>query len=85
MTSGLSKSLLRTVAVMATLFAGIFGLSFLVIRSDFSQRDCHIIPPTDWVYTANCADAYNGMRFTGFVAFVCLLALCWSVWNLRHA
>jgi hypothetical protein len=85
MTFALTKSASRGVAIASALLGGIFGLSFFVIRSDYFQRDCHNILTADWVYTANCIDAYNGLRFAGVVALVCLLALCGSVWRLRHA
>jgi hypothetical protein len=84
MRSVLIRSALRATAISSAVLGALFGFLFAIFQSDFVQRDCHNIPPQDWIYTANCTDAYNAVWLTGWVTFGCLLAFCTSVWKLRY-
>ena len=80
----LSRSGTIAIAVVAAIIGGMFGLFAIMIRSDFTQRGCRSIPAEEWVYTANCTDAYRvGMLAVG-VACAGLAVVGWTLWRLKH-
>lgn len=84
MSFSLSRSSAITIAAVAAISSGVFGLIAFVIRSDFIQRGCHQIPSEEWVYTANCIDAYRVGIFAGGVAGVSIAVFGCALWRLRH-
>ncbi len=84
MNFSLSRSAAITIAVVAAVSSGVFGLIAFVIRSDFIQRGCHHIPSEEWVYTANCVDAYRVGIFAGGVAGVGLVVFGCAIWRLWY-
>jgi hypothetical protein len=79
-----SRASLVNGAVASGFLGALSGLFTAVIYSDFVQRGCNNISSAEWIYTANCTDAFNGWRFTGGITAICLMVFVWSVWRLQR-
>lgn len=84
MSLSLSRPAKINIAVVSGVISCVLGLMAWSIGRDFVQRGCNHIPSEEWIYTANCIDAYNFGVFAGGLAGLSLAAFGWSLWRLRN-
>jgi hypothetical protein len=76
--------LLSGLGLVSRLAWAFFAVIAWAARSDFVFRGCHTMTPEEWVFTANCSDAYAVTWFGGLLALALFAVALWSFWRLRH-